>query len=152
MKKFTLTVASLLISGFLLAQDYTPPAKAVASFESKYPEGTVQEWYEGMDDIECFFENNGNYGSAHFSQSGSWQYSEYTIDESELPRAITEMLSEDFEGYEISDITMTEEPEITKYAIIIFNEATDENRIVTYDETGDLIDEAVISSDDDSFE
>ena len=62
------------------------------------------------------------------------------------------MLAEDFVGYEIFDITMTENPKKIKYAISIFNEEADDNRIVTYDETGDLIDEMVITMDDDSSE
>jgi len=152
MKKFTLTVASFLICGFLLAQDYTPPAKAVTSFENKYPDGVIQEWYEGMDDVECYFENNGIYGSAHFSQSGSWKYSEYTLDESELPNVIKEMLSEDFSGYEIADVTMMEDPKETKYTLIIYNEETEENRMVTYSASGELMDEVLITEDDDSFE
>ncbi|GAB5418535.1 MAG: hypothetical protein Crog4KO_02920 [Crocinitomicaceae bacterium] len=150
MKKLTLTVASLLFCGFLMAQDFTPPAKAIAAFSAKYPDGTVQEWYEGYQDIECYFENDGQYGSAHFSQSGTWLSSEITIDESELPRAVAETLGEDFEGYEITDVTYTVTPKSQQYAINILNDVTEDNRIVTYDETGDLIDEVVVDSEDDS--
>ncbi|MCR9172055.1 MAG: PepSY-like domain-containing protein [bacterium] len=152
MKKITLTVASLLLGGFLLAQDYTPPAKATASFSTKYPEGVVQEWYEGFNDVECYFENDGNYGSAHFSEAGAWLYTEFTVDESELPRAVAEMVADDFAGYEISDVTMKETPKIKTYIITIYEEETEDNRIVTYDEKGGLLDEVVISMDDDSSE
>ncbi|XOV69183.1 MAG: hypothetical protein ACFHU9_08340 [Fluviicola sp.] len=152
MKKITVTVAALLFSGMLLAQDYTPPSKAVSTFETRYPDAIVEEWYEGFEDVECYFENNGNFGSAHFTEEGVWMYSEFTIEASEMPRKVSAMLAEDFEAYEVSDVVMTEKPKVTTYAITISNDATDDNRIVTYDASGNLIDEVIITMDDDSFE
>lgn len=152
MKKLTLTVASLCISGFLLAQEYTPPVKAVSTFEAKYPEAIVEEWYEGYSDVECYFENDGWYGSAHFDESGKWLFSEFFMDESELPKVVTEMLEEDFPEHEISEATFKETADGKMYEVTIYNEATEDNRIVTYNAEGKLIDEAVINMDDDSFE
>jgi len=152
MKKLTLTVAGLLISGFLLAQDYTPPTKAVSAFKAKYPDGVVDEWYEGYSDVECYFENDGWYGSAHFNEAGKWLFSEYILDETELPNTVAAMVKKSYSGYEISDVTLKETAEGKLYAVTIYNDDTEDNRLVTYNAEGELIEDIVISMDDDSFE
>ena len=150
MKKVVLTVASILLAGILTAQEYAPPPAAVSALKTKYPTAVADEWYDNEDEIICYFDNNGQYGSVYFTPKGVWKKSEYSINEDELPKAVSASLQDKYSGYDITDVTKIESTK-TLYKIYVFNPITESDFLLTLDESGKFISEEDLNADD-SFE
>ena len=148
MKKLTLTIASILLTGILLAQDYTPPSSATSAFKAKYPSGVVQEWYDNDTEIVCYFENGDNYGSAHFTVKGAWVRSEFTLSEEEIPNAISTSIKSKYADGEIIDVMKIENTKGTQFKVVIYNPIEESDYAVTLDDTGKIIKEEDLNAED----
>jgi len=152
MKKTTLTIATLLLSGLLIAQDYTPPKTASDAFKSKHPKAIVDEWVDFDTEIICYFEENGKFGSAFFTLKGAWIRTEFNLSETELPQVVSRELFAKYKGYEIMDVTNEITSKGSVYKIYIYNEEVEKDFIITMDQGGKIISEEVVTTEDDSFE
>ena len=147
MKKVTLTIASILISGILIAQDYTPPPSAEASFTKRYPTGVVDEWMDDDTQIICYFEDDGNYGSAFFSPKGEWMSSELSLNESDLPANVMSVIQGKYEGFEITGVTKREDTKKTVYEVSVYNNSTEQDLLITLDPSGKVVKEEDLNAD-----
>ncbi len=71
-----------------------------------------------MDDdtqIICYFEDDGNYGSAFFSPKGIWMSSEFIINEDDLPANVSSGVKGKYIGFEITGVTKREDTKQTLY-------------------------------------
>tara|TARA_B110000908_G_C10185844_1_gene417938 strand:- start:821 stop:1267 length:447 start_codon:yes stop_codon:yes gene_type:complete len=148
MKKVTLTIASILLTGILFAQDYIPPTTATSAFKTKYPSAVVQEWYDNDNEIVCYFENGDNYGSAHFTAKGAWVRSEFTLTEEEMPSAISMIMKDKYPDSEIIEVMKMETPKGTQFKVIVYNPIEESDYAVTLDDTGKIIKEEDLNAED----
>ena len=148
MKKVTLTIASILISGILIAQDYTPPPSAETSFTKKYPTGVVDEWMDDETQIVCYFEDDGNYGRAFFSPKGKWISSEFSLSEDDLPANVLSGVQENYKGFEITGVTKREDTKQTVYEVGIYNNSTEQDLLITLNSNGEIVKEEDLNTED----
>jgi len=151
MKKVIVTIASILISGILNAQEYSPAKNVITSFTTKYPSGRVDEWIDDENEILCYFENNDNYGSARFSLKGVWISSEFSMSEDDLPTNFSSIVREKYKGFEITEVIKKEDIKQVVYMVSIYNESTDQDLLITLDTNGKIVKEEGLNSDE-SFE
>ena len=147
MKKVTLTIASILLTGILFAQDYTPPSSAASAFKTKYPSGLVQEWYDNDDEIVCYFENGDNYGSAYFTVKGAWLRSEFTLSEEDMPSNVSMSVKNKYPDAEIIEVTKIENAKMTQFRVIVYNPIEESDYEVTLDNLGKIIKEENLNAD-----
>lgn len=147
MKKVTLTIASILLSGLLIAQDYTPPQSATASLTKKYPKAMVDEWADDETEIVCYFETEGIYGSASFSPKGVWIRSEFSLNDDELPENILASIKGEYNGFEMTGITKREDVKQVTYEVSVYNNTTEEDFLITLDTNGKIIKEEDLNAD-----
>ncbi|MFT6982131.1 MAG: hypothetical protein ACJAUD_000898 [Crocinitomicaceae bacterium] len=147
MKKVTLTIASILLTGILFAQDYTPPSSTASAFKTKYPSGVAQEWYDNDDEIVCYFENGDNYGSAYFSVKGAWLRSEFTLSEEDLSNEISMSVKNSYPDAEIIEVTKVENAKGTQFKVIVYNPIEESDYEVTLDNSGKIIKEENLNAD-----
>lgn len=152
MKKITLTLATLLLAGSLFAQDFKPPAAAISAFNSKHPDAEVDEWLEDDDELTCYFEENGNFGNAYFSKSGTWIRSEFQADETEMGEAALTEIFDKYVDYEIMESLKVTDTKQTVYKLYIYNALLESDYLITVDKGGKIISEENITVEDDSFE
>ncbi len=152
MKKVTLTIATLLLAGSLFAQDFKPPAAANSALTAKHPTAQVEEWYDNETELICYFEENGNYGSAFFSPKGVWLRSEFSIDESDIDQSIMRELTTRYKGYEISEAMRVINSKTTLYKVYMYNPTTESDYLIKVDKGGKIISEENLTVEDDSFE
>ena len=152
MKKMTLTIATFLLAGSLFAQDFKPPAAVVSTFNSKYPSAEVDEWYDDESEIICYFEDNGNFGSAFFSKSGSWIRTEFPTDEAELGEATLTEIFDKYADYEIMESLKVTDPKGTVYKLYIYNALSESDYLIIVNNSGKIISEENLTVEDDSFE
>ena len=148
MKKAILTIASILISGILIAQDYTPSNNVTTSFTNKYPSGIVDEWVDNENEILCYFEDNGNYGNARFTLKGVWINSEFSMIEDDLPANILSSIREEYKGFETIDVTKREDIKQVVYVLSIYNEASEQDLLITIDTNGKIVKEEELNADE----
>jgi|TARA_B110000285_G_scaffold129464_1_gene145687 hypothetical protein len=151
MKKVTLTIASILISGILVAQDYSPPSNVRTSFTKKHPTAVVDEWIDDDTQFVCYFEDGSDYGSAYFSPKGVWISSEFIINEDDLPANVSSGVKGKYIGFEIIGVTKREDIKQIVYVVSIYNNSTEQDLLITLDPNGKIVKEEDLS-DDDSFE
>ncbi|MFT6246750.1 MAG: hypothetical protein ACJA0U_001467 [Salibacteraceae bacterium] len=147
MKKVTLTIASILLTGILFAQDYTPPSSTTSAFKTKYPSGVVQEWYDNDGEIVCYFENGDNYGSAYFTVKGAWLRSEFTLSEEDMPNEISMSVKNSYPDAEIIEVTKVENAKMTQFRVIVYNPIEESDYEVTLDNSGKIIKEENLNAD-----
>ncbi|MFT6923382.1 MAG: hypothetical protein ACJA1C_002395 [Crocinitomicaceae bacterium] len=147
MKKVTLTIASILLTGILFAQDYTPPSSAASAFKTKYPSGLVQEWYDNDNEIVCYFENGDNYGSAYFTVKGAWLRSEFTLSEEDMPNEISMSVKNKYPDAEIIEVTKIVNAKATQFRVIVYNPIEESDYEVTLDNSGKIIKEVDLNAD-----
>jgi len=147
MKKITLTIASILISGILIAQDYTPPPSAETNFTKKYPTAVVDEWMDDDTQIICYFEDGSNYGSAYFSLKGAWISSEFSLSEDDLSTNVMSSVKGKYKGFEITGVTKRDDTKQTVYEVSIYNNSTEQDLLITLDPSGKIVKEEVLNAE-----
>ncbi len=152
MKKVTLTIATILLAGSLFAQDFKPPAPAVSAMKAKYPTAEVDEWYDDETELICYFEDNGEFGSAFFTKKGVWIRSEFPMDEMELGEVALDQIFKKYKDYEIMESLKVTDTKGTTFKIYIYNAIIESDYLITVDKGGKIISEENLTVEDDSFE
>lgn len=93
-------------------QNKDVPAKVKTAFEQKFPTAQKVNWdKENETEWEAEFKMNGEEYSANFTTDGKWMETEYEIEESDLPQAVKQTLDNEFAGYDIEEVEISETPD-----------------------------------------
>jgi len=95
MKSKLMLVVLALFTGFsvLQAQVVKIPESSKKSFNEKYPKATKVEWGNNVSSYVARF-NIGTVGyTAHYHLDGTWDYTERSLEKSQLPAAVLEAYS-----------------------------------------------------------
>ena len=152
MKRTMVTIATLLLSGMLIAQDYTPPKSASDAFKAKHPTAQVDEWVDFDTEIICYFEEKENFGTAYFTTKGVWLRTEFNLSEGELPQNILTAVRSKYKGAEIMDISNVIDSKSSVYQIFLYDEEAEKDYKIIVDKGGKIISEEILTTEDDSFE
>lgn len=94
------------------------PSKVKAAFAEKFPNVKKAKWdKESETEWEAEFKLNGKEYSANFTSDGTWKETEYEIKESEIPVKVKNILDNEFAGYEIDEVEISETTEGKIYKI-----------------------------------
>lgn len=94
------------------------PSKVKAAFAEKFPNVKKAKWdKESETEWEAEFKLNGKEYSANFTSDGTWKETEYEIKESEIPVEVKNILDNEFAGYEIDEVEISETTEGKIYKI-----------------------------------
>ena len=65
------------------------PAEVTNAFQEKYPNAKSVEWRDKLSSFTASFQQDSATYIAQFKSNGEWESTEESIDESELPEAVT---------------------------------------------------------------
>ena len=105
------TSINLIVAILLCARTFgtTPPAKVPEAFHLKFPKATNVHWgKENKTEWEAEFQIEGAPLSANFSTDGAWVETEQMIKATELPPAVSAIISKEFAGWQITEAVKTE--------------------------------------------
>lgn len=87
------------------------PAAAIAAFKAKFPQAKGAKWeIEKKDVYEVNFQNGKLKQAAQFDKAGKWAVTEVEIENSQLPKAVTESFAKAYPGYKIKEAEKLETP------------------------------------------
>ena len=87
------------------------PAAATAAFKTKFPQAPGASWeIEKKDVYEVNFQNGKFKQAAQFDKAGKWEVTEVEIENSQLPKAVTESFAKSYPGYKIKEAERLETP------------------------------------------
>lgn len=101
------------------ADDYITKPFHLAELNSRIKSLARRRHFEEANEWEAEFNLNGKKMSACFDNSAVWIDSETEISEKELPAAVINTLSKDFQGYKKSLIEIYESPEIKGFELTL---------------------------------
>ena len=107
MKKQILTVAALLISGFISAQDIPKsqvPSVVSNQFEKTFPNATDVEWEMKRDTYKVDFEVSNIDHAMWYTSTGELIKHKEDITVADLPKAVSDKINTSFSGYSIDDL------------------------------------------------
>lgn len=112
MKQFLVIAFSIFaIATTSCSQKINVPPAVTKAFNGKYPHATNVKWgKESAKEFEAEFKLNGANVSANFGLDGSWKETETTINEGELPPAVTNALNTKYPWAIISLAEKIEKP------------------------------------------
>lgn len=114
MKKYLLTAMTVICSAMLFAQEIPAekvPSEVKTAFQSKFPDAKKVEWEMEDGLYEAEFKMKGNEMSATFDSKGIWKETETEIKVKNLPKAVSNMLANEFPGFEIDEACQVESAE-----------------------------------------
>jgi len=104
------------------------PAKVLEAFKVKFLDAESVSWSKKGDVYLSTFDLDDQEANATFDQSGNWVESNIFVEEYDLPEAILDHLSRQYEMSEVLSARLHETPEHTLYHLTIsaFDEQEDE--------------------------
>jgi hypothetical protein len=111
MKKvsFLLAVAVMILTQACTQNNSKVPAKVKAAFTQKFPTAKKAKWdKENANEWEVEFKMNGKEYSANFSTDGVWKETEHEIKKSEIPATVKQTLDNEFAGYDMEEVEVSE--------------------------------------------
>ena len=105
------TSINLIVALLLCSPTFgtTPPAKVTEAFHVKFPNASNVHWgKENKTEWEAEFQIQGSPLSANFSIVGAWVETEKMIKATELPPAVSAIISKEFAGWQITEADKTE--------------------------------------------
>lgn len=96
------------------------PAAVKTAFSQKFPDASKVKWsMENKTEWEAEFKMNGKEYSANFDTDGNWMETEYEVGMEDLPEAVRSTLKNEFVGYEIEEmeISQTVDGELYEFEI-----------------------------------
>lgn len=104
MNKLGLSISTLFFLSVGAFAQKTPPASVQNAFSEKFPEAKSVKWeMESANEWEVDFKMNRNKMSASFDNKGDWQQTETSIKMNELPGAVVDAISAQFDSYEADE-------------------------------------------------
>lgn len=83
------------------------PEEVKSSFQEKYPGENDPDWHKDQNgNYESQFKKDGDHYRADFSPDGNWIETEQSIDEDDLPKAIKEVLEEEYDKFKIVEVEL----------------------------------------------
>ncbi len=127
-----------LISMTACGQKKEVPNAVSKSFAAKFPTAKNVKWDKENDtEWEAEFKMSGVEYSANFDNDGTWKETEHEINESEIPAMVKATLDNEFSGYEIEEVEISETVDGKVYEFALDN---DENEMeVAIDMNGKVI-------------
>ncbi|MBL7872852.1 MAG: PepSY-like domain-containing protein [Cyclobacteriaceae bacterium] len=132
MKKLTLVLALVMVTGFMMAQKIQSkdvPEAVKASFQKEFPGAKAAKWDKEESNFEASFDNNKSDQSVVFDAGGNILEIEVEIDSSELPKGVMEYVTSTYPGKKIKEVAkITDAQKIITYEVevsgmdVIFNE------------------------------
>lgn len=111
------------------------PKAILETFSSNFKDAKVESWDKEKDGgYEAEFDYNGVETSATFSADGKLMETEQEIEKSALPSEITEYVSKNYSGKEVSEVAKITTPEGA-----IMYEVEIDKKDVMFDEKGNFI-------------
>lgn len=149
MKKYSFILTAILLAFSLPAcsQDHVP-ASVKTAFCKKFPTVRKAHWaMEGKTEWEAEFTLNGKDLSANFDLQGNWKETETSLRETRLSTKVMETLSDQFPGYTVQGVSLTETPKYKAFEIVI--EKGESKLEVTINKKGDLIGKEIAADEND---
>ncbi len=85
------------------------PEKVKTAFAKKFSNVEKVKWSKEKDEVwEAEFKMDGKKYSANFDESGEWLEKEYEINKSEIPVAVKATIDQEFSGYKIESVEISE--------------------------------------------
>ncbi|WP_268225475.1 PepSY-like domain-containing protein [Sinomicrobium oceani] len=134
-----------IISIAFITKDKVPQV-VKDSFSKKFPKVKRVDWEkEEANEWEAEFKLKKKNYSANFLDDGTWQETEYEIEEKEVPEHIISSIMDSFPGYEIEEAEVSETVQGVNYEFEI--EKGKSEMAITIDSNGKIIHKE--SEDDD---
>jgi len=131
-------ILTLFVSVTLLSCAQDTPTQVAEAFKTKFPTAKSVKWEkENEKEWEAEFEMDGKEYSANFSLDGTWLETEHEIKNNELPEAVKMTLKNEFEGYEIEEIEISEKTNATAYEVEL--EKAEQTLEVVFDAAGKVL-------------
>jgi len=128
-----------------------PPEKVLIAFNEKFYGATEVEWeMENEKEWEAEFKINGTKFSANFSTNGTWEESEFEIDQAEISDSILSILNQNFKDFNIEKVEITETPSGKAHEFKI--EIGEDDFKVIIDSKGNLNTKKIIEKDQENDE
>lgn len=87
------------------------PAEVTNAFQEKYPNAASVEWRDKLSSFTATFQLDSTTYIAQFNSKGEWESTEESIDESELPEAVTNGFDKSkYTEWNIGQVTRIEMP------------------------------------------
>lgn len=115
------------------------PELVMKAFQSKFPAAKKVEWaMEDSTEYEAEFTVDSTKMSANFDAEGNWKETEWKVEVSTLPTAVSDSLNVLYEGFNINKAEVSESPGHGKvYEVLLKNDSTSTE--VVLDENGTVV-------------
>lgn len=134
MKKLINLLSLFIVLVFFLACSPPAPENIFNAFNEKYPDAQDVEWeMEDENEWEVEFELDGKEFIACFDEQGQWLETEMEVSPDQLPGAVTDILTEVYPEYKISESEWTENPEFKGYELEIESDNPLDDTVPVYD-------------------
>ncbi|CAG5082863.1 PepSY-like domain-containing protein [Parvicella tangerina] len=127
------------------------PAEVQEAYKAKFSNAERVKWEkENSTEWEAEFKLDGKEYSANFSNDGEWKETEHEVSKSDLPSAVKQTLSAEFNGYKVEAAESIETPKFSGYEMEL--EKGESTMEVVIDAKGKVLKKKVEKEDDDDDE
>ena len=99
-----MSLAVLVVGSFIVVTIQDVPEKVKKAFANQYPTVTSVHWEkETKTEWEADFMMENVKYSANYREDGTWQETEYEIDDKDVPQTVRKALMKAFPGYKIDE-------------------------------------------------
>ena len=131
----------------LMSQTTMIPDNVIKSFSSKFPDAKQVKWdKESVSEYEAEFIMNDKKMSASFDNNGKWMETETKISEKAIPAAIKTTFNNDFKGYKIKFVELSETSDKGKIWEITM-EKDEQNMEVAFNEKGKVVKKEMVKDE-----
>lgn len=149
-KSLTILSVGILLSAGAFAQGQTKkdvPVAVKSAFAEKFPSAKKIKWdMESAMEWEAEFKMDGREYSANFLTDGTWQETEHEIKTADIPESIKQILAQDFAGFKIEEVEISEKSDARAYEIAV--EKGEEEWELVFDINGKLLEKKAIEEED----
>jgi len=109
------------------------------AFNKKYVKSMDVEWTKKGSYFKVSFSLEGDYYYAYFTPSGKWAWSEYAIEDNELPAIIKNSLQKSqFKDWQTGNINVIITPKTKQYQVFVYDPDWNELELL-FDSKGNLV-------------
>jgi hypothetical protein len=116
------------------------PAEVTDAFKVKYPDATAVEWKDKLAVFQADFELKDEKYQARFNSAGEWQETEKSIEENDLPSAVSDGFSKSkFTEWEVREVSVIDKKDGARQYRILVKKSDIEKKYLFFDKDGKLI-------------